>query len=155
MGFEKNKYFSHLGRVESISCMGRKYLDQIVTHISCNYPVRVIYGDTDSCLIIPTSPIPASNYIQLCHDICKDGTRMLPQPMAINFKEYYDIIILMSKKRYIMYKNHTLKYKGVMNAQQGYCQFAKDLYSTTITNMVNNFPKFRLFLMLINILQIV
>ncbi|KAK9659892.1 hypothetical protein K7432_018329 [Basidiobolus ranarum] len=141
MGFEKNNYFGHLGCAESITKMGRTYLDQIVNYISNNYPARVIYGDTDSCMVIPTTVISTPDHIQMCHKICEDVTRMLPSPMALNFDEHYDKIILMSKKRYIMYKDRTIKYKGVMNARRGYCQFAKNLYSNTVSDMMNDVPK--------------
>lgn len=133
MGFEKNKYFGHLPSAESITAQGRLYLQKVVGYISDHYPVEIIYGDTDSCMIIPeVSQKSYDEYVMLVKEIADDVTNWLPSPMRLNYEDCYEKIILMSKKRYIMYKNGKPKYKGVMYARRGYCKFAKDLYQFMI-----------------------
>lgn len=51
MGFEKSRYFGHVGCAESVTTVGRQLLAQIVEYIRDRYPVEVIYGDTDSCML--------------------------------------------------------------------------------------------------------
>jgi DNA polymerase elongation subunit (family B) len=74
--------------------------------------------------------------IKYATEIASKVTAQLPEPMALNFEEYYQKMILMNKKRYIMMKQDgTLKYKGVMIARRGYCQYAKDIYKEVIMRL--------------------
>lgn len=128
MGFNNNKYFGSIECAKAITEQGRFLLCKTVEHINLFFPtVNVIYGDTDSCIL----SLP-SNDIKLCETICISINKELPKPMSINFEDFFDRIILMSKKRYIMIKNGNLKFKGVMVSRRGYCQFAKDMYKQVI-----------------------
>ena len=51
MGFKNSRYFGHVGCAESVTTVGRNLLSEIVEYIVGAYPVRVIYGDTDSCML--------------------------------------------------------------------------------------------------------
>ena len=48
--------------------------------------------------------------------------------MALKFESYYDKVILLTKKRYILVSDSKISYKGVMNARRDYCKFAKETY---------------------------
>ena len=67
--------------------------------------------------------------------ICENVTRNLPSPMALVFEAYYDKVVLLTKKRYIMVSGTDVYYKGVMNARRDYCKYAKDLYKAVV-NMI-------------------
>lgn len=134
MGFERNIYFGMIECAESVTHMGRYFLEEISSYIPQNFPVDIIYGDTDSVMIIPNS-YECQDFSSVAQIISKQVTATLPRPMALNFESYYDKIILMSKKRYILYHNGNLKYKGVMSARRGYCQYAKDIYNDTIMSI--------------------
>ena len=132
MGFQKSRYFGHVGCAESVTTVGRILLTDITKHINDNYPVKVIYGDTDSCMLWHKDDKPINDRISLSNSICDDVTAMIPPPMALKFEKYCDKIILLTKKRYIIVSNGKIQYKGVMNARRDYCNFAKKTYSQTI-----------------------
>eukprot|EP00850_Spirogloea_muscicola_P024165 SM000461S16103 [mRNA] locus=s461:14211:15010:+ [translate_table: standard] len=50
MGFKNSRYFGHVGCAESVTAMGRVMLKELVAHIE-RRDLKVIYGDTDSCII--------------------------------------------------------------------------------------------------------
>ncbi|TPX63954.1 DNA-directed DNA polymerase [Spizellomyces sp. 'palustris'] len=128
MGFKSSKYFGHIGCAESITAIGRLFLVELVNEIEQTYPVKVIYGDTDSCMIWHKNEVSKEEMIDLANKICEDVTYKLPQPMALNLESYYDKVILLSKKRYIMVNENKLSYKGVMNARRDYCKYASNMY---------------------------
>ena len=129
MGFKNSRYFGHVGCAESVTTVGRNLLSEIVKYIEQSYPVRIIYGDTDSCMLWHEDDAVSKEYMEaLGSTVCDDVTRMLPEPMALKFESYYDKVILLTKKRYILVNGSKISYKGVMNARRDYCKFAKETY---------------------------
>lgn len=151
MGFQKSRYFGHVGCAESVTTVGRILLTDIVQHINSTYPVKVIYGDTDSCMlwhndatqstIENTSDCDVNSRILLAESICDDVTKMIPSPMALKFEKYCDKVVLLTKKRYVTVSNEKIHYKGVMNARRDYCKFAKNTYSHTIEMIAKSYSK--------------
>lgn len=136
MGFKNSKYFGHLGCAESVTMLGRQHLSQIVDIIQYKYSVQVVYGDTDSCMIwYENSLMTKEEIIENSNGICKYVTSMLPEPMSLQFESYYDKVILLTKKRYILVNGQTVSYKGVMNARRDYCKYAKETYENIIKLM--------------------
>lgn len=139
MGFQNSKYFGHLGCAESVTALGRQHLSHIVQDIQDNFSVKVVYGDTDSCMICyDNSQLTKEEIITNSYNICKYVTSSLPQPMLLQFESYYDKIILLTKKRYILVNGHNVSYKGVMNARRDYCKYAKDTYENVIKLIANS-----------------
>jgi DNA polymerase delta subunit 1 len=137
MGFEKSRYFGHVGCAESVTTVGRQLLAHIVEYIKDRYPVEVIYGDTDSCMLWHRSGAASRDTMEgLGSAICNDVTAILPDPMALKFESYYDKVVLLTKKRYILVDGGSITYKGVMNARRDYCRFAKDTYEGVIGMVV-------------------
>lgn len=132
MGFQKSRYFGHLGCAESVTTVGRELLANIVEKINKSYMVEVIYGDTDSCMLRHKDDNNTNVRIALAETICNDITASLPVPMALKFETYCDKVILLTKKRYILVSDGTVSYKGVMNARRDYCAYAKNTYSHTL-----------------------
>jgi DNA polymerase delta subunit 1 len=129
MGFKNSRYFGHVGCAESVTTVGRNLLSEIVEYIVKAYPVRVIYGDTDSCMLWHESGAASKDEMEaLGSKVCDDVTEMLPEPMALKFESYYDKVVLLTKKRYILVSGSKISYKGVMNARRDYCKFAKETY---------------------------
>lgn len=56
--------------------------------------------------------------------------------MALKFESYYDKVVLLTKKRYVLVDGGSVTYKGVMNARRDYCKFAKDTYEGVIGMVV-------------------
>ncbi len=132
MGFKNSRYFGHLGCAESVTTVGRILLSEIVDKIESTYPVQVVYGDTDSCMLWHKGSPENTDFVQLARSICDDVTASLPEPMALKFETYCDKVILLTKKRYILVTGDKISYKGVMNARRDYCKFAKDIYGSTM-----------------------
>lgn len=135
MGFRKSKYFGNIACAESVTAVGRIALELVIKEIEGKHGLKVIYGDTDSCMIhMPTSLKGHSqDAIQLAQNICADITSQLPEPMALIFEAYYPSVILLSKKRYIMIDlNSNVQSKGVMSVRRNYCQFAKNMYTDLV-----------------------
>jgi DNA polymerase delta subunit 1 len=129
----RSKYFRHVGCAESVTAMGRHWLVKTADAIHELHPqLRVIYGDTDSCMIHGART--KEEIIKLGMQICDEMKSMLPEPMALLFESCYESVILLNKKRYVMLddKNH-IYYKGVMSARRDYCSFVKQFYVDVVT----------------------
>ena len=131
MGFKNSKYFGNVACAESVTTVGRLLLTDIVKKIEQIYPVRVIYGDTDSCMLCHNDK-SKDEVVKLAVQICNDVTSLLPEPMALKFECYCEKIMLLTKKRYVLVSDGKISYKGVMNARRDYCKYAKDTYSGVI-----------------------
>jgi DNA polymerase delta subunit 1 len=136
MGFKNSRYFGHLGCAESVTTVGRLLLVDIVDRIQNSYPVKVVYGDTDSCMLWHKTTDEDEN-VKLARSICDDVTASIPSPMALKFEAYCDKVILLTKKRYVLVGRDSdgspaVSYKGVMNARRDYCKYAKDTYAEAV-----------------------
>ena len=131
MGFKNSKYFGNVACAESVTTIGRLLLTDIVKKIEQAYPVKVIYGDTDSCMLCHNDK-SKDEVVKLAVQICNDVTSLLPEPMALKFECYCEKIMLLTKKRYVLVSDGKVSYKGVMNARRDYCKYAKDTYSGVI-----------------------
>lgn len=135
MGTPYSKYFGHRGAAESVTAKGREVLNDVIESIKSTYPIQVIYGDTDSCLLT-NDTLSKDELIKLCYKICKEITEKLPHPMALLFEEYCRKAILLTKKRYILVTDTKTKYKGVMSARRDYCKYAKILYISVLDKII-------------------
>lgn len=141
MGFKNSKYFGHLGCAESVTTLGRIHLSDVINIINKKYSTPVIYGDTDSCMIwYNNSTMTKDEIITHSKNICIDITSMLPSPMSLQFESYFDKVILLTKKRYILVNKNNISYKGVMNARRDYCKYAKETYEHIIKLMATGEP---------------
>lgn len=132
MGFASNVYFGSITCAEKVTSLGRQILESTVDQI--NEYVDVIYGDTDSCMLKFPDGMSSKKVTEYAKLISQKVSSTLPNPIVLKFEEYYKKMILFSKKRYIMIReDNTLKYKGVMIARRGYCDYAKNLFSGVIS----------------------
>jgi DNA polymerase delta subunit 1 len=136
LGFEKNKYLGHQGCSSSITGIGRSMLKMVIEHITKIYERKVIYGDTDSCVIHYGKDMSEEECIEASTEICEDiNSNLLIKPMSLSFEEYYNLMIFFSKKRYIMFKGDSIKYKGVAKVRSNYCNYVKDCYEKLIKSI--------------------
>ena len=133
MGFKNSVYFGHVGCAESVTSIGRDFLANVIAEVRTRYNLQVVYGDTDSCMIyVPGGQ--SKETTELARQICENITAQLPSPMALVFESYYESVILLSKKRYIMLDGQDrIHYKGVISARRDYCKYAKDMYTDIIS----------------------
>ena len=149
MGFKKSKYFGNIACAESVTAVGRVALELVIKEIEGKHGLKVIYGDTDSCMIhMPCTSVqhtqnnifgdtenfrPPLTQKKLAKNICTDITSQLPEPMALIYEAYYTSVILLSKKRYIMVdENGSVQSKGVMTVRRNYCNYAKNMYTELV-----------------------
>ena len=114
MGIKNSKYFGHVACAESVTTVGRVLLADIVKEIQQSYPVKVIYGDTDSCKLCHNDK-SKDEVVKLGVQICNDVTSRLPEPMALKFECYCEKIMLLTKKRYVLVSDGKVSYKGGRN----------------------------------------
>lgn len=128
LGVKTNEYLGSYPCSSHVTQVGRQMLEFSRLHVNSKYNAEVIYGDTDSCMIRFLDDLSKDECISLTYDICKDINKQLPPPMAINFEEYYDKVLLVTKKRYITWKDGEIKYKGVAVVRNNYCVYVKKCY---------------------------
>jgi DNA polymerase delta subunit 1 len=139
-GSKNSRYFSSIGCAESVTHMGRRILQKVIEFIEKNYAhqVRVVYGDTDSCMLAYRRSEGKERDIASVKEICTDVTSRLPKPIVLHFEDYYDKILFMSKKRYVIYKRgEGIEYKGVANVRRNYCIFARNLFAEVIERVLD------------------
>lgn len=136
LGFENNAYLGHNGCSRSITGIGRHMLRTISRYIKRKCGYDVVYGDTDSCVICFGDDIDKDICISITKDICgRINDEVLTKPMMLNFEEFYDLIIFFTKKRYIMFKDESITYKGVAKVRSNYCNYVKNCYEELIRSI--------------------
>lgn len=137
-GFAGNRYFGHVPTAESITCTGRKMLEKTIEKIRTNFPVSVVYGDTDSCMIYHNGETDREKNIAMANDIVEFINIKLPKPMKLLVEKYYEKMAFLTKKRYLMYDGVKVTAKGVANSRRNYCNFTRKLYADTIKLMLES-----------------
>lgn len=132
-GFTGNKYLGHVETAESITCKGRQLLESVVENIQREFPVQIVYGDTDSCMIYHNGNINRDDNIKMAEEIVSFVNKDLPKPLTLLVEKYYPKMAFLTKKRYLMYDGTEVKSKGVASARRNYCNFVRNLYSQTVT----------------------
>lgn len=132
-GAKYSKYLKHRHCAESISGSGRYYFNKLVDYMTSKGH-EVIYGDTDSCII-------SNQMVETAKQLSAEFSMLLPKPMVLKYEDYYNNIIMLSKKKYIMGQKLSdgtlsISYKGVANARRGYCEYAKKLYEDVVKLML-------------------
>jgi DNA polymerase elongation subunit (family B) len=115
--------------------MGRRMLETTVQKIGDNFPVTVVYGDTDSCMIWHGGEKDREKNVAMANKIVEYINRELPKPLKLLVEKYYEKMAFLTKKRYLMYDGVNITTKGVANSRRNYCTFTRNLYSDTIKMM--------------------
>lgn len=143
MGAKYSKYMKHKYCAESISGYGRYYFDKLITFIK-SQELDVIYGDTDSCIISYPQSWDDHKCITISKDLCMNYSKLLPEPMFLNYENFYDKMIIISKKKYIMYRHTNISFKGITSAKRGYCDFVKDVYKILLDMILTSKTKLQI-----------
>lgn len=135
-GFENNKYFGNQIVASCVTAIGRSMIAFLSSHIPEKFGLEVVYGDTDSCMILFPRSMDKHDIIDRTENIADYVTSVFPKPITLKFERHCDRILFLTKKRYIMCTNNNdkifLTYKGVMNARRGYCNYAKNMYNKVL-----------------------
>ena len=130
LGSSSLKYLRFLPGAECTTGMGRNYLNKTINLICQNTNFRVIYGDTDSCLIeynreywenidkstnIPNTlnyksindtnnssvkNFDVNNFIEDCKLVAEYITNQLPEGMHLKYENTFKRMLIISKKKY-------------------------------------------------------
>ena len=101
-------------------------------------PIQVVYGDTDSVMLVMTG-VTRAECKQIALDIAKRVTEQLPKPSYLKFEKIYDPYLLVGRKCYagIKYETGTeqpdgQEVKGLLMERRDSCFFIRDMQSNAI-----------------------
>ncbi|MHA1581669.1 MAG: DNA polymerase domain-containing protein [Candidatus Baldrarchaeia archaeon] len=139
-GYLRARVYS-LDVANAITALGRYTIEFTRKIIEEKYDLETIYGDTDSVLIkINTSSLEEA--AEIGERISKEISRLLPQPMLLEFEKIYRSFLLLSKKRYagwMFEKTQNGKWKdkidtkGIETVRREWC----DLVGEVVEKVIN------------------
>ncbi|KAG4108046.1 DNA/RNA polymerase [Neocallimastix lanati (nom. inval.)] len=161
LGSKLLEYLSFLPGAECTTGMGRNYLNKAIDILHEKTNFRVIYGDTDSCLIEYKNCKNNSNDIDKYGDndsnnknkkdkFIKDSidaaemvTNLLPEGMHLKYENTFSRMIIISKKKYVglLANNSELYIKGIDIIKKNTCIFIRDYYKIFIYMILYDYPK--------------
>lgn len=152
----------------SITAQGRYFIGETIDFIKRTVKgSKLIYGDTDSCMMILSKNLQTS--FKLAREIPKKVSHFLkckllkikedvqPQgqlktlydaiPMSLEFEKMYGRYLLLSKKRYVAHIVNErgeivdMTKKGVVLARRDNCEFLRDTYKKVINAVLEKKPE--------------
>lgn len=138
----------------SITAWGRKSIEKVIDFLKTSYNAKIIYGDTDSCMVQLPDHIKKPEDCEYWMDrLSKEITDLFPKPMMMK-PEYAARMLALMKKKYLMipmlpnkdfrYTNGVLdeggqfkldksgkllvETKGVLSARRDNCDWACEVY---------------------------
>ncbi|ORX64844.1 DNA/RNA polymerase [Anaeromyces robustus] len=116
---------------------GRIYLNKTVNIINENTFFKVIYGDTDSCLIKCDYIIDKDLFIKESIRIANYVTSLLPKGMHLKYENTFKKLILLTKKKYSGIRiEGNLYTKGMDIVKNNICNFIKNTYKTVLDDIL-------------------
>lgn len=111
---------------ECTTALGRKSVKRAIEIIENNYEAKVIYGDTDSCIVSMKENVD-ENFVK---NIAKETSSYFPEPLRLELENIYESFLIASKKRYagIIKGSKKLILKGLVPARRDRCEFVRSLY---------------------------
>lgn len=123
----------------SITSYGREMIEETAKHVESLYPGSdVIYGDTDSVMIM----FGKNKSLEDCMDLGKKAadqiSKFFPKPVKLEFEKCYFPYLLLSKKKYagLLYTNaekyDKVDVKGIESVRRDNCRLVASLASTVL-----------------------
>ena len=141
----------------TVTYIGRMSIKKAIDYITSNYDdALVVYGDTDSCFInfkrfedFGTEKYP--EIWKFAEQVVEDIRHVFPSPMKLEFEgKIYATYFILSKKRYIAQPcdingimDKKLYKKGVVLQRRDNCRFLKEIYESTLWQILNNAEKLK------------
>lgn len=118
----------------SITAYGRENIQKTKKIIEENFPVEVIYGDTDS-IFLKTDITNLDKAAQLGKRISKYVTEHLPGYLELEFEKVYRTFLILTKKRYAGWKfvevegkwKDSIDMRGIETVRRDWCQLVTDV----------------------------
>lgn len=144
MGVQRG-YLPFMPGAMSTTAMGRKSIMAAANFIQTKYDAKLVYGDTDSTMIVFPETDPAKLWA-LCEQVEQDVSSLFPAPMRLAFEEkIYKRFFILTKKRYMALEcNRTgeltgkITKKGILLARRDNSKAVRDIYEKTIMHVLYN-----------------
>lgn len=112
-----------------ITGAGRKHWQDLCSHLESR-GCRVLYGDTDSCLL--------TNGSMSVSMLRESYNESLPVPMKISHQDTFSACIILGKKRYIgLRPDASVCYSGTVNTRADVPEVVKDAYQSIARDILN------------------
>lgn len=160
MGVKKGKAPFPNG-AKTVTYIGRISINTSINLIQDVYNGFVIYGDTDSCMVIFPHLKTLKEISDVCIQISAHTRKIFPSPMSLEFEgEIYINFLILSKKRYIALKSNVLGIvskkrteKGVLLSRRDNCEFSRIIYSDIINLIFEKIEPFSYLYLYIKIIK--
>eukprot|EP01098_Paradermamoeba_levis_P001495 TRINITY_DN1176_c0_g1_i8.p1 TRINITY_DN1176_c0_g1~~TRINITY_DN1176_c0_g1_i8.p1 ORF type:complete len:835 (-),score=12.56 TRINITY_DN1176_c0_g1_i8:52-2556(-) len=133
LGSKESKYLKHFPSGEAVTFIGRSYVTHLKSHIEKHHGISVAYGDTDSSYLYGGSSMTKEELISATKNVVENVNSILPSNIRLAYETHYDVILFLTKKRYILCSGGKITYKGVVSARRGFCNYAKDVYNKVLS----------------------
>lgn len=124
---------------ESVTSWGREFIAIAKDTAEQEFGVNVIYGDTDSIMMIKDGVMDREKMFDILRQVCKRVTEKIGMfPVQLQAEKVYHPYLLLKKKHYagMMYMSPTeckgIDMKGIETARRDYCPYV----SETLTEML-------------------
>jgi DNA polymerase elongation subunit (family B) len=144
MGATKG-YLPFLPGAMCTTACGRKYLTRAVKLMKDTYNANIIYGDTDSTMVIFPDIKTTQELWDHCIKIEEELVKFFPSPMQLAFeRKIYKVFFILSKKRYatkVCYRDGVpeseLSSKGILLSRRDNSLFTRNFYGKIINHIMD------------------
>ncbi len=146
----KKGYIPLIPAAGSTTACGRKYIHIAIQYILKNFKSKLVYGDTDSCLIRFLGANTKETF-EFAAKAARDTTALFPPPVELEFECVYGKFLLLTKKRYVAYWidiNGNVKYiikKGIVLKRRDNTHYLKDVYGKLINDVMEKADEKKIF----------
>jgi DNA polymerase I len=112
----------------SITGYGRRTIKKTKKIIEQNFPVKVVYGDTDS-IFLETSTTDPEKAHKLGNEIASFITEQLPGMLDLEFEKMYKSFLILTKKRYaglLTSDKNEIETKGIETVRRDWCPLVSE-----------------------------
>ena len=126
-----------------VTAEGRQLIQKSIVLAEANFPVKIVYGDTDSIFahpLIKTAEDRTVFLFELGEAMSKLISSHFPVEIKLEFEKVYENLLLMGKKCYIGIKRECLEKTGKIDAK-GFATVRRDFSGfvrNTLQNMVDS-----------------
>ncbi|KHO47493.1 MAG: DNA polymerase I [archaeon GW2011_AR5] len=118
----------------TITAYGRKNIEKTRKLVEENFPVEVVYGDTDS-IFVKTKTTNLDEAREIGENISKFITDRLPGYLELEFEKIYRTFLILTKKRYAGWKfektddgwHDELQMRGIETVRRDWCPLVSEL----------------------------
>lgn len=116
---------------ETVTSLGRKYINTLSDILRNTYKFTCIYGDTDSCYITKNN-LTKEELIDETNKAINEINNTLPTNINIAFERHVDTMFIISKKKYVLVANGKMIHKGNVSIRKDNCELVRRLYSNIL-----------------------